>query len=166
MKLKELLWEMSLPTVDNVQTATAMIQKAAAAASSGQPNQDVVGGLEASLKWLMEQPGLGRDPDLTTLKNKALAAKKRLDTFRASKATQQNQFSGVNPKTGPWGATGMKEDSDMRSEFDRIRGRIDAGRGKSSRRYAPSKKPKIEKTWRVGKLSGPKMISDPNLGKK
>jgi len=93
MRFKDLVTEMSLPIVDDLQTATDMIQKASTAAQSGQYNQDVIGGLEASMKWLMQQPRLGQDSNLTILKNRALAAKKRLDSFRKPLAQNNDAWS-------------------------------------------------------------------------
>lgn len=158
MKFKDLVTEMSLPMVNDLQTATDMIQKANAAAQSGQFNQDVMGGLEASMKWLMQQPRLGQDPNLTVLKNRALAAKKRLDSFRTGKATQQAQFSGAKPVTNAWGVGAkMKTEGTEHSKSE-------------ARRLAIQKPKKDEalekKLLKKGWQKGPDGKFDPDLGKK
>ena len=105
MKLKEFLQEMSIPVIDNIQQATETIQRAYEAAMKGPANQDVVGGLDASLQWLQQQPGLGSDANLQTLQKKALAAKRKLDSSRATKSTAQTQFTTMRG-TSNWGGSG------------------------------------------------------------
>jgi hypothetical protein len=106
MKLKEFLQEMSIPVIDNIQQATETIQRAYEAAMKGPVNQDVMGGLQASLEWLQQQPGLGNDANLQTLQKKALAAKRKLDAARKPLASQEANFTSVKNKAS-WGGSGQ-----------------------------------------------------------
>jgi hypothetical protein len=102
MKLRDFINEMSIPVVDNVAQATSYINNAYQAANSPNPNKDVMGGLQASMQWLQQQPGLGKDSNLMMLAKKAKAAKAKLDATRKPLATQQAQFTNVKP-TGSYG---------------------------------------------------------------
>lgn len=94
---KQKVNEMTMPLVNDVSAATAYINKAYQASMGQNPNQDVMGGLQASMQWLQQQPGLGKDSNLMMLAKKAKAAKAKLDTVRKPLATQQAQFTNVKP---------------------------------------------------------------------
>jgi len=97
MKLRDFINEMNMPLVNDVAQATNYINRAYQAANSGNPNQDVLGGLQASMQWLQQQPGLGKDSNLMMLAKKAKAASAKLNAVRKPLATQQAQFTNVKP---------------------------------------------------------------------
>ena len=97
MKLRDFLKEMTMPLVNDVSQATNYINTAYQAANGPNANQDVLGGLQASMQWLQQQPGLGKDSNLMMLAKKAKAAKAKLDAVRKPLATQQAQFTNVKP---------------------------------------------------------------------
>ena len=105
MKLRKFLNEMGLPQVDSIQQATSTIQRAYEASMKGPVNQDVMGGLQAAMEWLQQQPGLGNDNNLKALQQKALAAKKKLDASRKPLASQEANFTTQKNKNS-WGGSG------------------------------------------------------------
>jgi len=93
MKLKDLINEMSMPVINDPEKAAETIRQAyTVAVIKKKPNADLYGPLSAALKFFQDSPNAVKYQREIKM---GIAAKKAMDAFRKTKATQQAQFTTV-----------------------------------------------------------------------
>ena len=96
MKLRDIMNEMSMPTIKNAEHAVDLIRQADASIKRGSPDNDLYGSLTAAAKYLLDDPSTKYDKYLKMAQN----AKKQMQAYRSKVATQQVKHTTMQKNLG------------------------------------------------------------------
>jgi hypothetical protein len=96
MKLKEIINEMSLPTIKGPEHAVDIIKQAyQSAVVKKQPNVDLYGSLHAALNFLADDPAVMKYKKYIDM---AKAAKKTMDVYKKKTSPHQTKFTTMQKR--------------------------------------------------------------------